>query len=414
MRRQERWVEAIRVDLRAAFLHTAPWLQTGHREQLINVYLAAFGRGPRPVWMLDRAEQTAMALTCFGGAVVAAALMALLDSGVVGTLEASLGQQLLLLTSVVSVAALLSHPRAAVKAARRMTHPVFEQPSRPTRRFDSGVVALVLAIGFTLVGLPWSVVFLWTAGGQWWPSWFIFLSVAAGMGCVAIRWWQFYLDYLFRHLRRDEELPLDFPTIALLDLALTLGATESRVPLSVKDVRFLCSYVQRVARAIEVDPLPRRVASLRDRSARRALRERHARIAALVRGYGSEIRQGATGRQYRKIGKQLFRRALAASSCDWTTLLESAPEVSLASRLSLVLHRTAAPVVLILAALIVPFTPGVGDAGTGVRTSLVAMAVLFALPVSDGARETVRQTLVQLPKEPQGATSPTGAQGSGA
>lgn len=154
LRRQERWVEAIRVDLRAAFLHTAPWLQTGHREQLINVYLAAFGRGPRPVWMLDRAEQTAMALTCFGGAVVAAALMALLDSGVVGTLEASLGQQLLLLTSVVSVAALLSHPRAAVKAARRMTHPVFEQPSRPTRRFDSGVVALVLAIGFTLVGLP--------------------------------------------------------------------------------------------------------------------------------------------------------------------------------------------------------------------------------------------------------------------
>jgi hypothetical protein len=62
------------------------------------------------------------------------------------------------------------------------------------------------------------------------------------------------------------------------------------------------------------------------------------------------------------------------------------------------MHRTAAPVALTLAALIVPIAPGVGDAGTGIRTSLLAMAVLFAIPVGDGARDTASQTLNSLLK----------------
>jgi hypothetical protein len=374
------------------FLEMAPWLDIAQREQLITIYLAALSRGAWPVWMRDRAERIALALTWFGGACVAAALVALLGSGVVGALGASWGEQLLILSSVVSAAALLTHPRAALETARRAFRPEFDPPSR----FDPGVVALVTAFGFTLAGLPWSVVFLWSAGGAWWPGWIIFVSVAAGMGCVAKRWWNFYDRYQMLHIGRDEELALDLPTVLLVNLALHMGKAESSFPLGTKDVRDLCSTFRRIARQIEFNPAPRRAASWSDRAARKALRERHARIAALVRAYGNEIGQGITPNRYRKIEKQLNHRALAASRSNWSELLANAPQAT--SRLGLVMHRTAAPVALTLAALIVPIAPGVGDAGTGIRTSLLAMAVLFAIPVGDGARDTASQTLNSLLK----------------
>ncbi|MFI6658130.1 hypothetical protein ACIBL8_21705 [Streptomyces sp. NPDC050523] len=392
--RQERSDEDLGIGLRVVFLEVAPWLDIAQREQLINIYLAVLSRGGWPVWMRDRAKWIALVLTWCGGACVAAGLMAVLDSGVVGALDASLGEQLLALASVASAAALLTHPRAALETARRAFHP----ESDPMSRFDPGVVALVTASAFALAGLPWSIVFLWSAGGEWGIGWIIFVSVAAGMGHVASRWWNFYENYQVRHICRDEELALDYPTVALLELALIMGKAESDFPLGVKDARGLCSIFRGRARSIEFNPAPRRAMSSSDRPARKALRERHARIAGLVRAYGNEIGQGITRHRYRKIEKQLAHRALAASQSNWNELLANAPQAPLTSRLRLVLHRTAAPVALTLAALIVPIAPGVGDAGTGIRTSLLAMAVLFAIPVGDGARDTASQIFSSLLK----------------
>ncbi|MEV3858168.1 hypothetical protein AB0J38_28060 [Streptomyces sp. NPDC050095] len=393
-RRQTRWFEGLATDLRAHLLEWSPWLDIAQREQLVDAFLAAFSRGSWPVWMRDRAARIALALTLSGGACVAAALMALLGSGMVGTLDASLGEQLLILASVMSAAALLAHPSAAVGTARR----AFQRESDPMSRFDPGVVALVPALGFTLAGLPWSVDLLWSAGGEWRMGWIIFVSVAAGMGAVASRWWNFYDRYQFSHISRDEELTLDLPTVALLQLALVMGEAESSFPLGVRDVRELCAFFREYARAIEVNRTLKRVVPASDRAARKALRARHVRIAALVRAYGNEIGQGVTRQRHRKIEKQLYHRALAASRSNWNALLAEAPEAPLTSRLGRVLQRTAAPVALALAALLVPIAPGVGDAGTGIRTTLLAMAVLFAIPVPDGARDTARQTLTSLMK----------------
>jgi hypothetical protein len=124
------------------------------------------------------------------------------------------------------------------------------------------------------------------------------------------------------------------------------------------------------------------------------------RLAAVIRQHRTPIARANGPGSFDLVTKSLWTGVLALIDDDWETLTAAAPPVTALSRL----RRTAAavwpPVVLITAAVALPWIPAVAqapDAANGVRVTLIMTAVLsVVLPRDSSAKASILDALKAL------------------
>lgn len=136
-----------------------------------------------------------------------------------------------------------------------------------------------------------------------------------------------------------------------------------------------------------------------DVAAHRELRAHFAKIAAVVRSHKVCIANAAKADDFSRVSASFCSavEALARGQVNELTVL--APEVTVISRLSRAVRRFVPAAVLVLAAIALPFLPGVENSNAvvaSIRVTLIVAGVLaLVLPVDSPATARIMDTLTK-------------------
>ncbi|MEV6057831.1 hypothetical protein [Streptomyces sp. NPDC052107] len=257
---------------------------------------------------------------------------------------------------------------------------------------DFPLLISLLLVAIPLVGLPWAATVVWPSYSHWATGWQLFLCVGPVLGMIAGRTLDAVWRLLERHWRPAWEEVTDQMVWQLHYLAWLLAVQRPSFmrPLILRVVR---ADLDRIARIIEGNPVPVRLARWHERALRRRIRTDHLRVAAALRDHSRAMASVRTLGDYDSITESIVRGALAAATGDWDALLFNTPEVNFVSRVTRVLRRLSSTLLLTTAALVIPMLPGVTPAADGVRIVLFSTAVLSLLPAADTTRAELRGAL---------------------
>ncbi|MEW2509066.1 hypothetical protein [Streptomyces sp. NPDC046870] len=281
------------------------------------------------------------------------------------------------------------------------TQHLYSQPPRG-RSLHAGRMALLQTLGLGLVSV--SLFFFaysgGVPGGQWPTARNALVRLAAtvaqgvlwllAMGLLVLVWVSI-CSALIKWVVRPVLRPYDLLLLGLVDACEVTRAHrgtwfEERSRKAVE--RALEKAARKAETALPARPFP---------DGRGPARADTLRLAAVIRQHRTPIARASGPTSFDVVTKSLWTGVLALITDDWETLIAAAPPVTALSRL----RRTAAavwpPVVLITAAVALPWIPAVGqtsDVANGVRVTLIMTAVLsVVLPRDSSAKASILDAL---------------------
>ncbi|MER5435863.1 hypothetical protein [Streptomyces sp. NPDC002588] len=301
-----------------------------------------------------------------------------------GGLQVSVVEQALFLFIALCLAHLIVRPRIVLGFYRRLISP--DSSQNPVVTY-----AYILHVAAVLVGTPWMLLTITRAPHPWAAGWIIFFSVNIAVVIVARPIERSLYIIVFGICRPPWQRPHD---IVIWYLFICTVSLDESISTWVDDVRSNRQILAYAARAVERDRLPLRVADRFEFALRREIRSDQLRIAATIRAHGVALASVRNQAAYQHICDSMRAGLLAAVDHNWETLLATAPEVTVGTRLFRYLRRLAPSLGLILFAVGIPFLPGVDPPlGNSLRLLLFSTALLALMPIGDAASTTIKDAL---------------------
>ncbi|MEU7564305.1 hypothetical protein [Streptomyces eurythermus] len=288
---------------------------------------------------------------------------------------------------------------ARVMALR--TQHLYIRPPRG-RSLRAGRMALLQTLVLVLASVSWFF-FAYSGdvhGGQWPTARDALVRLAAegaqavlitlALGMLAAVWMSMCLT-LIKWVVRPVLRPYDLLLLSLVDVCEVTQAhraTWFRERSRKAVERALETAARKAETALPARPFP---------DGRGPARADTLRLAAVIRQHRTPIARAGGPASFDTVTKSLWTGVLALVEDDWETLTAAAPPMTTLSRL----RRTAAavwpPVVLLTAAIALPWIPAVAqapDVANGVRVTLILTAVLsLVLPRDSSAKTAILDAL---------------------